>query len=179
MRRITLLLASMALTVCVAASVAWAAVIQCSANEDCFGTHQADTLTGTSGGDRIFGVGGPDTIRGLGSGLDEFDKLSGGSGDDVVRGGGGEDEINGGGGEDELKGGSATDRIFAGNGDDTVFGGTGDDGIVVYGDQAHGFEDEVFCGPGVDEVALDANDTFATALDGAQECERIQVVPQE
>jgi hypothetical protein len=38
--------------------VAWAAVIQCSANEDCFGTNQADTLTGTSGGDRIFGVGG-------------------------------------------------------------------------------------------------------------------------
>jgi hypothetical protein len=45
----------MALTVCVGAWVAWAAVIQCS---DCFGTNQADTLTGTSGGDRIFGVGG-------------------------------------------------------------------------------------------------------------------------
>ena len=58
MRRITLLLASMALTVCVGAWVAWAAVIQCSANEVCFGTNQADTLTGTSRVDRIFGVGG-------------------------------------------------------------------------------------------------------------------------
>ena len=46
----------MALTVCVGAWVAWAAVIQCSANQDCFGTNQADSLTGTSGGDRIFGV---------------------------------------------------------------------------------------------------------------------------
>jgi hypothetical protein len=57
-RRITLLLVSMALTVCVGAWVAWAAVIQCSANQDCFGTNQADTLTGTSGAARIFGVGG-------------------------------------------------------------------------------------------------------------------------
>jgi hypothetical protein len=57
-RRITLLLASIALTVCVGASVAWAAVFQCSANEDCFGTNQADTLSGTSGGVRIFGAGG-------------------------------------------------------------------------------------------------------------------------
>ena len=72
---------------------------------------------------------------------------------------------------------SGNDAMFAGNGDDTVLGGAGDDGIDVSGDQSSGFQDEVFCGPGEDVVFRDENDLFATALDGAQECERVRVAP--
>ena len=68
MKRISLFLASMALMVGVAASVAWAADIQCGPSEadnPCLGTNQDDTLTGTSGEDFIFGLGGNDIISGL------------------------------------------------------------------------------------------------------------------
>lgn len=58
-----------------------------------------------------------------------------------------------------------------------MFGGTGNDGIDVSGDQAYGFQDEVYCGPGVDDVLLGENDSYATGLDGAQECKNTQVIP--
>jgi Ca2+-binding RTX toxin-like protein len=159
-RRITLLLISMALMVGVASSVALAVTKDCQANTDCFGTNQADTLTGSSGEDHIFGLGGSDLIRGLGSG----DELSGGSGGDEVSGGAGGDDIFGAGGADELRGGDATDDIFAGNGDDTVIGGAGADSLRVNGDQDAGFQDEVFCSGPEDIVEADPNDILHNCL---------------
>src|SRR5215212_6001115 len=97
----------------------------------CFGTNQADTLTGSLGANEIYGLGGPDIISGLGDG----DYLSGGSGGD------------------EVSGGAVADYILGA-------GGAGGDTIHVEGDQEYGFEDEVFCGPGEDVVILDANDIY-------------------
>ena len=149
MRSITLLLASMALMVCVAASVALAVTKNCNEDDPCFGTNGPDTLIGSDGNDHIFGLGGPDTIRGRE----------------------GEDEISGGGGGDELRGGADNDTIFAGFGDDTVFGSSGNDGIDVSGDQELGFQDKVFCGPGLDVVILDENDDVVTDDNSNQDCE--------
>jgi len=148
-------MATMALTVLSAAGVALAAEIQCSGDVDCFGTNQADTLTGTAEEDTIYGLGGPDLIYGLGGG----DSLYGGSGGDEIRGGADPDIIVGGGGADELRGGDASDELSAGNGDDTVLGGPSVDFVDISGDQQYGFQDEVFCGavPG-DIVEYDAND---------------------
>jgi Ca2+-binding RTX toxin-like protein len=157
-RRIALLIATMALIVAVTATVAWAQPIQCVAGTPCFGTNQADELVGTADPDEIFGLGGPDLLLGRAG----DDLLSGGSGDDDVRGAGGADDIRGGAGDDELSGGGGTDTITAGVGNDTVFGGGANDVIDVSGDQANGFQDEVFCGAGdADEVTADANDIVA------------------
>ena len=160
MRRAILLLSTVALAMLLASGIAWAVDKTCQADTDCFGTKEADDLTGSNGNDRIFGLGGPDLIRGLAS----DDRISGGSGDDDVRGQGGRDGISGAGGDDELLGGSGFDTILAGNGDDTVFGGdtlgdTSSDTIGVEGDQANGFQDEVFCGgENQDQVFSDPND---------------------
>jgi Ca2+-binding RTX toxin-like protein len=159
MRRITLLIASMALMVAVATSVAWAVTKTCQANTPCYGTNQADTLTGTAGTNVIYGLGGPDLILGLGA----TDFLYGGSGGDEVRGGADLDAISGAAGADELRGGDGPDEIEAGNGDDTVLGGAGPDQIHVEGDQQYGFQDEVFCSGG-DSVSADSNDILHNCL---------------
>ena len=153
MKRGILLMATITLTVLLATGVALAAEIQCTGGADCFGTNQADTLTGTAAVDKIYGLGGPDLIFGLAGG----DSLFGGSGGDEIRGAADGDIIVGAGGDDELRGGDATDEIIAGNGDDTVFGGPGVDFIGVAGDQQYGFQDEVFCTEG-DLVEADDND---------------------
>src|SRR5215216_170930 len=162
MRRITLLLISMALTVCVAASAAVAAEIQCLDGTPCYGTNQADTLTGTALPDEIYGLGGPDVIYGLGG----PDFISGGSGGDEVRGGADGDFLVGAAGDDEIRGSYGADVIRAENGDDTVFGGGGTDTIHVEGDQQYGFQDEVFCGGVLDQDVLfvDPNDILHNCL---------------
>src|SRR5215212_4990397 len=136
MKRGILLMATMTLTVLLATGVALAAEIQCTGGADCFGTNQADTLTGTAAVDKIYGLGGPDLIFGLAGG----DSLFGGSGGDEIRGAADGDII-----------------VGAGDGDDTVFGGPGVDFIGVAGDQQYGFQDEVFCTEG-DLVEADDND---------------------
>jgi RTX calcium-binding nonapeptide repeat (4 copies) len=161
-RRITLMLASMALMIGVVASVAWAEDIECQVTTQehpCLGTNQDDTITvlEPSLDNFIDGLGGNDIITG-GEGNDT---LSGGSGDDEVKCGSGNDSCFGLAGDDELRGGGGPDDLEAGNGDDTVFAGAGNDRIDVRGDQQFGFQDEVFCGPGKrDFLAADPNDLF-------------------
>jgi len=159
MKRAILLMATMTLTVLLATGVALAVEKTCQPLTDCFGTNQADTLTGTSGEDQIYGLGGPDLIFGLAG----TDLLFGGSGGDEIRGGADGDLLNGAGGDDELRGGDGVDEIHAGNGDDTVIGGGGTDDIIVNGDQQFGFQDEVFCS-GEDTVSADPNDILHNCL---------------
>src|SRR5215208_2630056 len=145
MKRTIMLMATMSLTVLLAAGVALAAEIQCLDGTPCYGTNQADTLTGTALPDEIYGLGGPDVIYGLG-------------GPDFISGGSGGDEIRGGADGDFLVG--------AAGGDETVFGGGGTDTIHVEGDQQYGFQDEVFCGGVLDQDVLfvDPNDILHNCL---------------
>jgi Ca2+-binding RTX toxin-like protein len=147
MRRITLLLASMALMLGVAAPVAWAATIQCPDPDTigtCFGTRFGDLITGdVDEGDTIAGLAGSDDIFGLG-------------GNDEVFGGGGSDYIEGNAGNDILRGEGGADEIHGNAGNDQVLGGGGQDFIDVSGDPT--FIDRVSCGAGTDTVFADPND---------------------
>ena len=84
---------------------------------------------GTGGGEVLVGTAGDDIIRA-------------GSGDDVVRGMGGNDEIYGGEGKDRLYGGPGNDVVDAQ--DQKSVGEAG--------------RDVISCGPGRDEVLMDADD---------------------
>ena len=76
------------------------------------------------------------------TGTADNDNLRAGDGDDVVRGLGGDDEIRGGEGKERL------------------YGGPGDDVIDAQDPRSVGKagRDEISCGPGRDEVLMDAND---------------------
>jgi Ca2+-binding RTX toxin-like protein len=99
MKRFTTLLALTALILALAASVAYAASIQCKSGPgDCNGTRAADTMRGTKGKDRMHGFQRGDEMTGRGG----PDKLSGGPGADTITPGWGKD------------------RVFAGRGNDTI-----------------------------------------------------------
>ena len=98
----------------------------------CVGTKKADTFRGSGVADQITGRGGNDLI-------------DSGEGDDEVRGGGGADVI--------------TDNVPVPD-VDTIFGGKGNDSIDVReGAAFNDNPDFVDCGPGIDTVFFDANDT--------------------
>ena len=112
MRRITTLLMSGALILALAASVAYAASIQCKSGPgDCNGTRKADTISGTPGKDRMHGFQRGDEMSGLAS----RDKLSGGPGADTITPGAGRD------------------RVFAGRGNDTIDARDGRRDVLVCG----------------------------------------------
>ena len=103
-----------------------------------FGCGQAGVEAGA--GDEIEGPEiGPSTAQ---QGAGEEGALVGTAGDDVVRGLGGNDKIHGGEGEGRLYGGPGDDVIDAQ--DYRSVGKTG--------------RDEIFCGPGRDEVLMNADD---------------------
>ena len=183
MRRTILLLNTMAIAMLLASGIAWAVDKTCQAHTDCFGTNQADKLTGSSGNDRIFGLGGPDLILGMAGN----DRLSGGGGGDEVRGGAGADHILGGSGADALFGGKGNEKtiksgqtspgIIGGRGPDLLNGGGGDDFIFAAND---GSSDKISCGAssgkGGDIVAFDRNNAGVTdVLDDS--CNDAQQVP--
>ena len=77
--------------------------------------------------------------------------LVGTAGDDVIRAGGGDDVVRGMGGNDEIFGGEGKDKLYGGPGNDLV---DAQDRSSV----GKAGRDEVSCGPGRDEVLMDAND---------------------
>lgn len=97
MRRVTLMLAMMAVALVVGGGVALAALF--------VGTSGRDDLRGTNRADEMYGLRGADEIRGRG----------------------GEDYIEGGTGPDDLFGNDNGDEIYGGKGDDRMFGGDGND----------------------------------------------------
>jgi Ca2+-binding RTX toxin-like protein len=114
MRRVSTLLATMAVMVLVAAGVAIAV--------NKVGTDGPDTLRGTNGDDNLIGLGGNDRIFG---GLRGNDNLVGGPGKDVVIGG--TEAYRRGGGDKTLVGGPGNDLVAGGRGSDNVVGNAGND----------------------------------------------------
>jgi hypothetical protein len=147
MRRIIVLVTTMALTVLVASGVALAV--------NKIGTNDPDTLRGTNGADNLLGNGANDVLYALagrdnllgGEGKDwlmggnkrrpfgaEGDKnMVGGAGNDGVLGGIGSDNTLGGSGNDFLNGDIGSDRAVGGEGRDLIEGSTGSDGLLGQG----------------------------------------------
>ena len=122
MRRTGLVLATMALAVLLASSVALAEVFN--------GDNGNNRLVGTDDRDRMFRGGGDDLMRGL----DGQDRMGGGDGEDTMHGSRGEeDRIYGGPGNDYVSSVSdnAVDQVDCGGGTDTV-----DRSLVIGPDKA-------------------------------------------
>jgi Ca2+-binding RTX toxin-like protein len=98
---------------------------------DCFGTKQADDITGSTQPDVIYAKGGDDDITQPKKNEDH-------------------DEIHGGGGDDMIL------DYEAGFDKDVIFGDGGDDVIAVL--EHEGGKDVVDCGEGDDIVFADEND---------------------
>jgi hypothetical protein len=174
MRRTIALLAAMAMMVLVAASVAWAATVNCpnvSGTNTCNGTANADILNGSDAADYIDGKGGNDVVKGndgddnqLWGGVGK-DKVLGGLGNDVMWGGDdrADDELYGGRGNDYIYGGwyksGGVDKIFADRGNDTV------DAYQSDGGDYPEAKDIIDCGPGTDSVY------FKSGTDQIKNCE--------
>jgi Ca2+-binding RTX toxin-like protein len=126
MRRIILLISTMALTVLVASGVALAV--------NKIGTNDPDTLRGTNGADNLLGNGANDVLYALGG----RDNLLGGEGKDWLLGGNerrpfgaeGDKNMVGGPGNDGLLGGIGSDNTLGGSGNDFLNGDIGSDRAV-------------------------------------------------
>ncbi len=113
---------------------------------------QAGTSDGTDSAGADTEPTSPDTVprktpRGTGDG----EVLVGTAGDDVIRAGGDDDVVRGMGGDDKIYGGEGRDRLYGGSGND----------VVDAQDQKSVGEarrDEISCGPGRDEVLMNADD---------------------
>jgi Ca2+-binding RTX toxin-like protein len=104
-RRLILLMATMAAALVAASGVAYALSVQCDGTNDqdpdtgqCRCTDQNDVITGTAQRDLIFALGGFDQVNALGG----QDELNGGSSNDDLVGGNDPDRYSGGGGSDFL-----------------------------------------------------------------------------
>ena len=173
-RTVMLVVGAMAAALVMASGVAWAATVQCQDRvQECFGTPNADTITGTSERDFIRALAGGDLVRGMGG----TDGIMGGRGEDTVQGGtdpdpflwGGEAGPQGQGpftdaSDDQVYGGAGGDRILGGyaqGGTDRIYGEDGDDYIETYqrGRAAQLrvkiTKEIVNCGAGQDTVVFD------------------------
>ena len=112
-----------------------------------FACGQAGTSAGTDGEPASSETRPRTTPEGTSRG----EVLVGTAGDDVIRAGGGSDVVRGMGGNDEIYGGEGKDKLYGGPGNDLV--DAQDRGSV-----GKAGRDEVSCGPGRDEVLMDAND---------------------
>jgi Ca2+-binding RTX toxin-like protein len=197
MRRLIVVVSTMALTLLLAGGVALAATIHCPNDTSkgspttglyCYGTAMADTMYGSDLHDFMFGKGGDDTLHGYG----EIDTLQGGKGSDHIYGGAGADNSLWGG---ALGGGSytdnSTDYVHGGRGGDTIIGGIARGGVDrLYGERGNDFidasqrhqenfkpvtEEIIDCGAGAqDEVYFDKGvDVFTNRTN----CEIRHAVP--
>jgi Ca2+-binding RTX toxin-like protein len=170
-----MLLASISLTLVLAAGVALAATVNCTAGVDCVGTPNPDTINGSIGADDMYGRAGADVMKGN----EGNDSLQGGRGADHLGGGEGRDILWGGSelgngpldnSVDVVHGGLRADYIYSGfaqGGVDRVFGDRGND--IIEAEKAYGYpktKDVVDCGPGDDTVYFDKG------LDEIKNCER-------
>lgn len=141
MRKSTLLLASVALTLLLVSGVALAATIQCPPHETgyrfCKGTPEDDTLIGTDRWDIMEGLEGNDTL----DGKVYVDWLYGHGGNDILKGRQGRDRLWGDDadldpesrrvrGSDALFGNGGDDFLAGGPGYDRIWGGPGNDYLM-------------------------------------------------
>ena len=130
MRRMTLLIAAMAVALSLGSAVALAALVE--------GDNADNTLKGTNNADSIYAFAGDDVLYALM----------------------GADHLYGGYGKDRLYGNRGADRIFGGKGQDRLYGGYGDDHVVGRDLNSSGIgqRDVLDCGPGYDTFAADFED---------------------
>jgi hypothetical protein len=102
MRKMLLLLTTIALALLLAGGVALAATKQCQVGVVCNGTSSNDTITGTNSNDTINGLAGNDLIKAR----DGIDKINGGTQNDDMNGGAGNDSYR-------LSNNLGADRISA------------------------------------------------------------------
>jgi serralysin len=110
MKSIVLSMSLVSIVTLLAAGVAWAATVDCVAEEfSCVGTKNDDTLNGSDEGDYMYGS----------------------SGDDLLLGNGGDDELLGYKGRDTMRGGQGRDTVYyQDQGIDKIYGGDGDDDLT-------------------------------------------------
>jgi Ca2+-binding RTX toxin-like protein len=174
MRRVALVLVTMALALLLASSVAWAVTK--------IGTDGPDTLRGTNGKDNLLGKGGNDEFLSRNG----RDFLLGGAGRDCLlcvsetwHVFAGDKNLLGGPGNDWLWAGRGSDDVVGGEGNDLLLdspnrvvsknrfsGGPGNDVIQL---QYRSPRDLVVCGSGFDRVAANSNDVVAS------DCEKVVV----
>ena len=170
MRRLILLMATMAAALVAASGVAYAInMVQCDTATDqdpdpgqCRGTTQSDGITGTAQTDLIFAMAGFDVVA-AGGGEDELhggpnaDTLQGANESDTYFGGTGNDWLDEGdsfsisnlnplSGNDVMNGGAGTDYIDGNEGNDIIKGQAGDDNNLCH------FCTALIGGPGDDEI---------------------------
>ena len=101
MRRVTLMLAAVAMIVALFAIAAYAA--------DIHGTNSTETLNETNKNDQIHALVGDDTVNAnVYQSIDDTDRVHGNKGDDTIN----------------LKDADSNDTAWGGRGDDTCFGDT-------------------------------------------------------
>jgi Ca2+-binding RTX toxin-like protein len=194
-RRLILLMATMAAALVAASGVAYAVnMVQCDGTGDqdpdpgqCQGTDLSDVITGTAQTDLILALGGFDEVF-AGGGQDE---LNGGTSADTLRGEAGSDTYNGGGGNDWLdeattsdvgndvmNGGGGTDFLDANQGNDILRGQAGDDNVICHfcwamlggagDDELYGGdgEDGLSGGAGTDKLIGGGDNDQINAADG-------------
>ena len=131
MRRIIVLVASMALTLLVASGVALAV--------NKVGTNGPDQLNGTNGDDNLVGLGSDDELFAFRG----DDTLLGGSGKDVVTA-----ETDRGrsyGGHKNMLGGPGNDFVFGGKGSDNIVASEGHD-LMIDGFELNPKKDTIYAG---------------------------------
>ena len=177
MRRLILLLTTMAVTLLVASAVALAVnKVGTNAPETLRGTNKADILLGRGANDILIALAGDDNLLG-GQGKDivfggnerrhNERRLSGG--DKTMAGGSGNDSVISGRGSDHILGEEGNDLLVDGPerefATDMVSAGEGDDVVAAVNRPA--FEDIVSCGGGLDRVIVDRKDVLAP------DCEKV------
>jgi Ca2+-binding RTX toxin-like protein len=153
MRRIGLLLATMALAVLLASGVALAAIntIHCKTDKVCFGTKARDLMKGTSGHNEMYGKGKADVLYGFRRG-------------DSLFGGNGNDRLVGGRGIDGLYSGHSGPRDGLGDGDDSLEGGKGSDAYVFL---QPGWENDIILDTEIPDENMNTGNRVTTFRDYA------------
>jgi hypothetical protein len=167
MKRIIMLLTTMALGVLMVSSVALA-LNRISCTPDAFlceGTPQADSMSGTAGHDAMNGKKGDDQLNGH----EDSDDMDGGAGNDTLNGGTGNDYLGDRAGTNTLNGGAGSDTFFAdyanhfgGNEISKISGDYGNDYVYA----ADGAMDTINCGAGNEDWV-----DFDPGLDVVLNCE--------
>jgi Ca2+-binding RTX toxin-like protein len=172
MKRIFLLLTTMALGVLMVSSVALALnQIQCPNGTDasfpvtCVGTKAADSMSGSAGYDNMNGKGSNDQLYGH----EDSDDMDGAAGNDTLSGGRGNDYLGDRAGTNTLNGGAGSDTFFAdyanrfgGNEISKISGDYGNDYVYA----ADGAMDTINCGAGNEDWV-----DFDPGLDIVSNCE--------
>ena len=169
-RRAILLLLTMATALLMASGVALALTKTCLAGststKPCYGSLNADVITGTPAADYINAQNGDDTVNARDGG----DNVYGSLGRDIIDGEAGNDKLYGDNHDDKIEGGEGDDRLDGSTDNDKLWGGTGKD--TLYGSAGN---DYLYGGPGCDILygSLGGDTIYANNTESCEDPETI------